>query len=156
MSGIFRKIKEKKAKEFYEGIYKKSYEYSNKSLAACIKERGSFDELIAHDSEIIGRALQAEMDKKGKKISSGMYNSVRNNFLKLRTDNIEYNNVADSYTHAGDKAICKYLIATWKWGDELGHAIGLNNQEILMIKNAVKDVYMPQNSGHVQTETREM
>ena len=116
-------------------------------MANCIKEKGSFDVLIAHDSEIIGRALLAEMNKRGKPLNKSIYNSVRRKFLKLSTDNKEYANVADTYLHTGDKAICKYLIATWKHGDELGRAIGLTEKEIATVKNAVKDYYMPQNKN---------
>ena len=144
---IFDKVRYGSAEEFYEGIDKTPYDYSNKPLAACIKERGSFDKLIAHDSEIIGRALLAEMNKKGKPLDQNMYNRVRQKFLKLPTDNKEYVNVADTYLHGGDQAICRYLIATWKHGEELGQAIGLNDKQILTIKNAVKDEYMPQKNS---------
>ena len=144
---IFDKVRYGTAKEFYEGIDKTPYEYSNKPLANSIKEKGSFDVLVANDAEIIGRALLAEMNKKGEPLSQGMYDHVKQKFFKLSTDNKEYINVADTYIHGGDKAICKYLMATWKHGDELGHAIGLNDEQISAVKNAVKDHYMPQNKN---------
>ena len=151
---IFDEVRYGTAKEFYEGIDKTTYEYSNKPLANSIKEKGSFDVLIANDSEIIGRALLAEMNKTGKPLDQGIYNNVKQKFYKLSTDNAEYMNVADTYSHAGDKPICKYLIATWKHGDELGYAIGLNDEQILTIKNALKDNYMPQeNDRSVRTDS---
>ena len=154
---IFDKVRYGSAREFYEGIDKTPYEYSNKPLATCIKAKGSFDALIANASEIIGRALLAEMNEKGEPLNQNIYNNVKQKFFKLSTDNNEYIDVADTYFHAGDKAICKYLIATWKHGEELGHAIGLNDEQISTIKNAVKDTYMPQENGHqTRTNGREM
>lgn len=156
MINILKKIKELKATDFYKGIEKTPYEYSNKPLATCIKEKGSFDVLIAHDAEIIGRALLAERNREGKELNQEMYNKVRKNFFDLPTDNKEYIYVADTYSHAGDQAICKYLIATWKHGDELGRAIGLDNEAILTVKNAVKNSYMPQSNQAIQASGHEI
>ncbi|HCU59169.1 MAG TPA: hypothetical protein DIC64_04220 [Alphaproteobacteria bacterium] len=166
-SFAYDKINKKKfleeQKKFISSIDSETYKCTDQELANNIK---TFDmcDIIARDSEIIGRAIQVEMKKNGGRLTAGVYSKVKRNFFrfgyetKYIKDGHEYvDYVPDTYCHAGDRAICKYLIATWKHGEELGHAIGLNDEQILTIKTAVKDTYMPQENGHqTRTNGREM
>ena len=145
------KIKEKKAEDFYDGLDKTPYKYSNKTLASHIK--GS-DKLMADSAEVIGRALSAEMNKSGKPLSGKIYRAVKDKFLKLPTTNKDYINAADAYLHAGDAAICKYLIGTWEHGDDLGHAIGLSDEKIARIKKDLAQTYA-QESVNTDTLSRD-
>lgn len=145
---IFDKIRHRQAQEFKEGIDKTPYEYSNKPLADCIKGKGSFDLLTAECSEVIGRALLAETNKRETSLNAKIYNNVKRKFKKLSKYDKTFFDVDETYEFATDSYICQYLIATWKHGNELGHAIGLNDKQILKIKNDVKDRLMPQEKTH--------
>ena len=159
MDGIGR-INKIKAKNFYDGITAMPYEYGNKTLAETIKNirdakgEATFDALIAQAAEVMGRALQAEMKKTGKALSQQMYNSVKQKFLKFDSQDKLYIDASDALLHAGDKAILKFLMATWKYGDELGLAVGLEKQDVAKVKKDVADIYMPQEDNGISQVPR--
>ncbi|MBO7556843.1 MAG: hypothetical protein J6T72_05560 [Alphaproteobacteria bacterium] len=133
---LLDRVLSKKSKEFFDGIEAHPYQYRDDKVEKGtdnFKDENSMSRSLAEHAEVLGRALQAEMDRTGKPLSEKMFNSMERKFKLYKSNDEKYKNLDMSNVYSFPSNIASvrnYLVETWKFGHELGRALGVREEGI--------------------------